>query len=405
LPSQVPETTFMSEIPSVLIVDDGELDRVHRILEKLGADPIRMRATAIRSSIEKPRDLLIMSWNPTRELPALHDNSEGTEPTRVCIHSQDFLPLRERLRELGVNYLVQSALDDQSLRLFLLHRLHPGPERRADVRLPLGGNVIVRVGEEEERVKLAELSGSVCRVMMPREVPLDEAVTVVLPRGLGGEQKLELTGRVIRSAEAEAIGGRASFSTVVRFEGLDGPTSEQLAKIIGGQQIGTRVTPLQPRDASLDDTKRSHSAAQGGREAESPSTPEAVVPSGSTPGENDQREAARLSYGRKVALVDEGGVLALGRDLSTSGVCITGAPPTAVGTQVTLALYGDPRGEPVVVEATVMRADADELGLRFAELSTGQRDAITSLMLGPSMVESLSSNAQDGRRIVSRVIV
>jgi hypothetical protein len=366
----------MSEIPSVLVVDDGQLDRVFRILEELGAAPERMRASKIRSSLEKPRDLLVMSWHPSRELPALHDNAEGAEPTRVCFHSQDFLPLRERMRDLGVDYLVQSALDNASLRVFLQSQLYRGPERRANLRLPLGGAAMLHIRGEKERVRLADLSLAVATVESPREIGADEAVSVVLPKGLGGERPLEIPGRAMRSNAVESRGSQPSFSTVIRFEEISEEVRAQLEKIVGGEQIGTRATPLQPV--------------------------EPVQPAAEDP---ERRLEPRTRYERKVALLDRVAASpALGRDLSTSGVCLTGAPPLPKGSNLTIALYGDERGEPVVVDATVVRVDGEELGLSLATLRDDHRTGIERLLSGSTMVESLSGGSGAERRIATRVI-
>jgi hypothetical protein len=362
-----------------------------------------MRASAIRSSIEKPHDLLIMSWNPTRELPTLHDNPEGAEPSRICLHSQDFLPFRERVRELGVDYLVQSALDEQSLRLFLLHRLHRGPERRVHLRLPLGGNVAVRYGDVEERVKLAELSNTACRVITTQEVLVGNSVRMTLSRGMGVQGELELAGQVIRSAECEAPGGRIQFSTVIRFGQLDESARAELDKVTGGQKIEIPVTQRHSRPKPSNEAQPATPLAN--HESHAPEAPgEGNSECAAAPPANDQREEARLSYAGRVALIGEGGGLALGRDLSTSGVCIAATQSAAVGNRLTIALYGDPRGEPVLVESTVMRVDAGELALRFDDLNPGQHTAITALLLGPSMVESLGPGAAGGRRVVGQIV-
>jgi hypothetical protein len=379
----------MPETPSILIVDDGELDRVERLLVKAGLDPVRMRASRLRESIEKPRDLLLMSWNPIRGLPALHDNPEGIEPVRVCVHSQDFLPLRERLRSLGVDYLVQSALDDDSLRLFLSSQLYRGPERRRELRLPLGGQVKLQAAGHEERVKLAELSRTTCRVICAGEFPVDTPLAVVLPKGLGGNDELALPGRVVRSFPAEARGARTLHSCVVAFVALPDAVRKQLDRIADGEQIGTRATPLRPAPAPDTATPALHEGA--------PDT-----------ADDERRAAARAPYERRIVLLSVDGVsksaLLIGRDLSTSGVAVAGASDLVEGAVATLALGGAARTEPVVVDATVVRAGEDDVGLRLAPLRDDQRAAIEKLMRGPAMVECLRDDPENGRRIVARLV-
>ncbi len=368
----------MSGIPSVLVVDDGQLDRVYEILEQLGAEPERIAASKVRGGIEKPRDLVVMSWHPTKEIPELLDNAEGVEPTKVCFHSQDFLPLRQRLRDLGVDFLVQGALDNDSLRAFLQSQLHDGPERRADLRLNLGGTVGLQIGDAKERAKLADLSTAVCRVVTDRQIPVGEAVTIVFPKGLGGDAALEVPGRVIRSGDAELRPTRTSYSIVVRFEGHADAVCEQLEKILAGEQIGTRATPLQPAAAAA---------------------PAQTGPS-------ERRSGERHPYERPVALLDLGGAEpVIGRDLSMSGVRLTGAPDLAEGAKLTIALYGaSKRGEPVVVDAAVIRVEGDAVALEFTDASDAQRRDLERLLGSSTMVESLKEDGAASRRIVGRVL-
>ena len=58
-------------LPSVLLLDDGELDGVHRMLRRIGADVERLQGRAIGRSLPCPRDLLIGSVQRTLEAPDL----------------------------------------------------------------------------------------------------------------------------------------------------------------------------------------------------------------------------------------------------------------------------------------------------------------------------------------------
>ena len=132
----------MSTLPSVLLLDDGELEQVHQILRRLGADYVRLQGEEVGSAVPKPRDLLISSCRWALEMPQLESSEdEPHDPVWVCVHGQDFLPLRQRLRELGVHYLVHAALDQESLRLFLLQLVNRDLQRRKQLRIPLGDSI------------------------------------------------------------------------------------------------------------------------------------------------------------------------------------------------------------------------------------------------------------------------
>ena len=386
----------MSEIPSVLIADDGQLDRVVRILEAVGVYPDRVDVSKLRGeSVQKPRDLLLMAWHPTRELPVLSDNPEGSEPIQVVLHSQDFLPLRDRLRQLGVDYLVQTSLDDDSLRRFLQTLLYQPLDRRLERRLPLGGRVRLGSKGRNEFAKLLDLSRSTCRMQTTRSIDVGEELTTVIPPGLGGPSELELPGEAVRCEPMPTAQGAPpeSWSVLLRFGEMSEYARAQLDRIAWGEQIGTRVTPLRA------------AAREAAVAPEGPSA--APAPLEHPDGLEQRRQGERTQYERQVALLEVEGSenegLGLGRDLSTKGVCISNVPVLPVGSVVTLALYGDPRSEPVVVEATVVRAGDGEMGLQMGRLDETQRRGIETLQAKPSQIESLRSESA-GRRIVSRIL-
>jgi len=378
----------MSSAPSVLLLDDGELDLVHRMLKRIGADYVRLQNRQIRGVVEKPRDLLVSSCERTLEMPQL-ESSVPLDPVWVCVHSQDFLPLRERLRELGVHYLVHSALDQESLRLFLLQILYRGPTRRKEFRLPLGDPVQCGpVDGELEKGKLAELTSGFCRILFPRAVEPETALRVVLSEALGGKEKLELQGPVVRCAECESRSGQPAFSVLLRLDRLGPAARAQVDKLVRGEQIGTRVTPLAGRSPQACQTQAG--AAQAPAEASSG---------------GPRQRLPRFDYRRRVDVLDfddmDASHTALGRDLSIGGVRIVEHSGLEVGAEVTLALYGGRREEPVVVEATVLRDDGETgVALVFNSLSDGQRHALEKLCSALPPLESLREGAKEPAGVV-----
>ena len=68
------------------------------------------------------------------------------------------MPLRKRMRAMGIHYLVHSALDRESLRLLVGQLLYRGAERRGARRLPVGCEVSYRSSNGRRKALLAELS-------------------------------------------------------------------------------------------------------------------------------------------------------------------------------------------------------------------------------------------------------
>jgi hypothetical protein len=381
----------------VLLLDDGELDHVHRMLKRLGVDYVRLQNRQIRSVVEKPRDLLISSCERTLEMPQLESTGDvRADPVWVCVHGQDFLPLRQRMRELGVHFLVHAALDQESLRLFLLQLLYRGPNRREQLRLPLGDRIQCgAIDAELDSGKLVELTSGMCRILSPRAAEPGTAIRIVLPEALGGKEKLELQGPVVRCAECESRSGQPAFSILVRFDDLDPEARAQVDRLVRGEQIGTRVTPLAERTPGEPEVPTPERSA----EVQEPPTQAEIAPA------TVLQRPPRWEYPRRVDVLDfadmDASQTALGRDLSLGGVRIVEHSGLEVGAEVTLALYAGQREEPLVVEATVLRDDGEDgLALTFNSVSDRQRRALERLCSSLSPVESLSDGAEERDGVV-----
>lgn len=377
----------MIESPSALLIGDSEIDRVARLLDDLRIDFERVREPRAAIPLPMPHRLLVVSGPCAARLPTL-TAPEGPPPAprRVCIHSQDFLPLRERLRDLGFHYLVQSALDDQSLRVLLTQLLHPGGRRQAD-RLPLGGLVEYRGAASSGTAKLADVSNASCRILGAQGLHLDDLVTVVLPAELGGGSPLPLPGRVIREGPSAATDPAGGNATVVRFSLLEPEVCDRLDRLVRGERMGSRVTPLGP-------------SSQG--EVGAAATPRELP----SEGPRDRRREVRHPYHGRVEVLELPGDAegALGRDLSLDGVCITGGQRLKPGLKLTLALYGGAGSEPVVVQAEVIRANEHESALVFDRLTEAQQDRLAMLIAEPPRLETLDPTLARSRVVPTQIL-
>lgn len=373
----------------VLLIGDVEIDRVERMLDLMEISYTRVRAPAHLDSLPAPQKLLVVSGQCLSRLPRL-EAEEGNSHRRVCIHGQDFLPLRERLREKGFHYLVQSALDETSLRVFLSQLLHDGcPQRRA-TRLPLGGAVEYHAPRRSGMARLGDLTTESCRILGIADLSVGDAVTVVLPAALGGGTALPLPGHVIRARSDERAGGRPESTAVIRFSVLEPEVAERLHRLVSGGLIGTRVTMLS-------------GAAPEVAAAPEPSGPAASEPETETP--RDRRREVRHPFRGRVEVMEFPGDAdgALGRDLSLDGISIEGSHELKPGMKVTLALYGGHRSSPVVVEAEAIRVGAGEAALVFGRLSNEQQDRLARLIAEQPAVELLEQPAAQ-RVLATRIL-
>jgi PilZ domain len=378
----------VSTAPSVLILDDGELDRLQLVLERIGADFERLTGDAVPEALDAPRDLLITSGRRAMRMPQLHGPAPGNaDPFWICIYDVDFRPLRERLRALGVHFLIHGDVDAESVRLFLLQLLHRGEERRRCRRIPMHCEIELEVGIDRRKVELVEISGETCRFVTDRDIPGGAPATLRLPTTLTAGEPCELRARRIRAAPFEVDGGASALAIVVGFSDLAPQAREPLRKLLAGAQSGTQVTPLAEEPGAA-----VPSAASSGPAPQSDVAwdPERDV---------ERRSHPRHAYDRRVEALhwscDAGPRVALGKDLSLSGVRVVTSSRPAVGAHVTLALYGAPREEPVVVEAEVVRVNGAESSLCFREVGARERRQLEKLQGGPLQVESLQAESAE----------
>lgn len=383
----------MGEAPSALLIGDVDLDRVERLLEQLGVDFERLREPRPQLDVPAPRRLLVVSGRCLLKLPTL-SSKEPTcgDPVRVCIHNQDFLPLRGRLREQGFHYLIQASLDETSLRVFFSQLLHSRPDQRSRTRLPLGGRVDYRSGQVSGSGRLADLSADGCRIVGAEGLTLDEPVTVSLPAVLGGGAPLALPGKVLRCAD-EPIAGEVAASAVIRFRVLEADIRERLDRLVQGEVVGARVTPLTeppPAPAAIEPER----------------VPPAPAAANAAPSAERRQEVRHPYRGRADVLELPGDADgALCRDLSLDGVCITGLHHLKPGMRVTLALFGEQTGKPTIVGAEVIRVGSDESALVFRALTDVQQVRLGSLIAQQPAMEAIAAGSDEDSRLIATKIL
>lgn len=394
------EASVVDDAPSVLILDDGELERLQWVLEQLGADFERCTGPEIPSEVPPPRDLLITSGRRAMKMPRVAAPPEGVAaPFWICVYDMDFRSLRERLRALGVHFLIHGDVDADAVRLFLLQLLHRGAERRRCRRIPLQCEVELAVDADHREAQLVEISRETCRFVTDLDIPSGANVTLRLPASLTGGIAYDLAARRVRAAPA-AASGEPAHSVVVAFVDLEPEAGAQLDRLLAGEQSGTRVTPLAEEPLMAFDER-----ALGVVE------PDAAVDA--TPAlwdplrDGERRGHPRHPYERRVEALrwtdDEGPRVALGKDLSLSGVRVVTSSGPRVGAHVTLALYGGPREEPIIVEAEVIRVSGAESSLRFVGLRESERRQLEKLAGNRPILEALRADPAE-RLVIARVL-
>lgn len=330
--------------PSVLLLDDGELSDVRRLLDGLGVDFVHLRGASIGEDLEPPRDLLLTTTRRAQTIPR-NAAADGSAPVRVVVASEEAETLRERLRRDGVDFMVRRPVHSEALRLLVLLALYRGPEKRRALRVPFGVPVLCRIGASRSDAVLVELSTGGCRLLVPEPIPPGTAVEVTIPPEADGEERLPLRGTVLR---AHAEQGEASVA--VAFEALDPDREAALARTL----LRRAVAPTLSAD--------------------------------------ERREHVRRLFEETVtALGQEASRALVGRDLSLGGMRVDVHPELAVGDALWLEIYGFADSAPARVRAVVIRDDGPEgLGLRFEDVGPEVARRLEELVTALPSIEPLA---------------
>jgi len=222
----------MGRSASVLVLDDGELDDVHDILQDVGVSFGHVRGEAIAPGTPPPRDLLVSTPRRVGAVAELPSKVYGREPVRIVVVDEDSVTLRSQLRRLGFDYLVRRPVHPEALRLLVLRCLYSGRERRREPRVPIGCEVSFRAGVLPHKATLADLSTGGCRLLSPHRVPagrrIQLQVRVAAGEADGSEGATEardaatvqIPGRVVRSGLEPHLELEDVHTAAVRFEDL-----------------------------------------------------------------------------------------------------------------------------------------------------------------------------------------
>jgi hypothetical protein len=330
--------------PSVLLLDDGELSDVRRLLDGLGVDFVHLRGASIGEKLEPPRDLLLTTTRRAQTIPC-KAVGDGAGPVRVVVASEEAETLRERLRRDGVDFMVRRPVHSEALRLLVLRALYRGPEKRRALRVPFGVPVLCRIGSSRSEAVLVELSTGGCRLLVPEALLPGTAVEVTIPPEVDGEERLPLRGTVLRCHAAQ---GAASLA--VAFERMDADREAALARTL----LRRAVAPV--------------------------------------PESDERRGHVRRLFQEAVKALDQEASRALvGRDLSRGGMRVDPHPELAVGDELSLEIYGFADSEPARVRAVVIRDDGPEgLALRFQEVGSEVARRLEELVTALPSIEPLA---------------
>ncbi len=405
-------TTMASTPPArILLVDDGELDEVAKVLEAEGLSYERMRGGRIPADVAPPRDLLIVT--PRRVERVRRGSPSGADPgrpLRIIAVAEDSPPMRRRLRRAGLHLLVRLPADAEIWRLLVARALYQGNERREDPRVAVGSRVAMDLdpprSEAESATLLVDLSNRGCRLRTRENFSVGDAIAFAVPADLEAGRKGEsftLRGRVRRIANE--AGSDQCMLAVVFDPDLPGKSRSRLAALINRWASGPD---------SLAETRAAIVPAIPA--CQLPSLPELTLDDETDPPvpalaeirvqladveENpnaERRSQPRGSYESQVAAEGrDGPIVLLGRDLSAGGMRIERLGLLKLGDRFRVALHGPVPGEPFVVHAEITRDDGDDgFALVFDGVDPATATELEKLVACLPNVESLEAGEAGG---------
>jgi hypothetical protein len=223
----------VANIPSVLILDDGELDDVQKILEDLEVDFGRVQGGAIAPNTPHPKSLLMATPRRIAAVAAIDEAATDEDPpVRVVVVDQDSKTLRDQLRQVGFDFLVRRPVHPEALRLLIMHSLYRGDEKRREPRVAVGLEISFQTGEIPRRATLVDLSTGGCRLISSFELGAGSQIVVTLPESLGATEVITIDGKILRSSYDKRIGEEGMYSAAVEFENLPAEIRNELEWII-----------------------------------------------------------------------------------------------------------------------------------------------------------------------------
>jgi hypothetical protein len=362
--------------PEILLIDEGELDDVRAILEEVGAEYAWLQPKDVHGEIEEPGGLFITTASRAISL-RLPKGLRGKErrALRVAVATGSSNTQRSALKRAGFDFLVRRPVHPGALRLFLLHALYHGKEKRKTARFAFGYHVTYRARFKRRSATLVELSAEGCRLLGSSLPQAGTPVSIQLPAEVAGGRALRLTGVVVRQEQASA-GNPLVGSTGVRFERMEEGVRERLRSVLEERFWGPAMLPRTSR------------------------APEGPKPRGAS----ERRRTPRACYDAEVLAVWNAMDRTLvGRDLSARGMRVERHPELALGHRVRLAIYADVRDEPILVKASVTRDDGESgLALHFEEIDAMAKAKLENLVRSLPPIESIGT--QDGPVFLSEMV-
>jgi len=390
-----PKVGSVSDSPSVLVLDSGELGWCCDALTQIGSD---FALASADSEPHWPRDLLVTTpqtaryvawkWRHRRlDARPRKDTSlisplpptfaapppRFMSPVWICVSHSDQPGVRDEMCAAGVDYWIGGATgepDHDLFRLLVLQVLYEGAERRGELRVLCRHDIEYAASEQDRtRGRLMDLSRSGCRFLAAQPLESGTGVDLYLPGELDGDRHA-YPATVQRCADLPSAGGASPrTSVVVSFSS----SLELEQRLAGAMQRAEAQSPLG-----------------------------ALRPVAET-ALTDRRHTPRHRYSGVAAITSldaEEYCIAHGAELSMTGMRLAFHPGLDIGSELMIGLHAGQRGPALLVRGRVRHHDPTGLGVEFDELPAGQSRLLQALIGDLPHLDSLCTTHGDPRPIL-----
>ena len=235
----------MPQPTRILLLDDGELSNVARILQALGLEHVRIRGQQVRDPLTPPSELLITTprcaglvrRGAPREAPS-------GRPVRIIGVEEDSSSMRRMLKRMGYHLLVGLPGTDEIWRPLIHRATYRGQERRDGKRVVVGCGIRVAHIDDPGNslpATLMDTSARSCQLLVSTQMPTRARLELTFPESATHGRTLTLLARVQRVC-ADLGGG---FRTLV-LDFDEDMESGCRAELMGLIQLWSAGPPSRP---------------------------------------------------------------------------------------------------------------------------------------------------------------
>ena len=358
----------------ILLIHNGELADVRRLLDRLGVDFREETARTVPLGVYLGARLVISS--PTYLLDRLRDGHVG-EGDRIVVIEGESRTLRSMLARGKVEWIVCRPVHPAALRLLILHCIYRGPEKRKARRVSVGAEVQIQTGWRRRSAILAEISELDCLILSSDAHKRGSSLKLRIPAEVAGS-RIAFQCNVIRAAPSGDP--RRPTQLSLRFDNVPAKDAAVLRQLVSSHTSGPAVlSGAEARAAavehkSLARTPRENAARSLIAVGESTGELADRAAQGSEPVEErvaERREDARYAFDRRIITTSrEATRVLVGRDISRRGMRIDPTPGLSVGCKLKIAIHVAEGETPLVLDVHVARDDgAQGVMLHFGALT------------------------------------